>query len=128
MDTLNDLGGWRGHALAVEIKLILLAVRCPGFFQSVCLLGGGDPESIKRQDHGAYTNMRLSAFADMPALRTPKNGGTNVSLGSNSLKHTVQFVAQLDDSVEGHAPRPLGAQPLDHFLKPHSLSVTCGHA
>jgi hypothetical protein len=71
--------------------------------------------------------MRLSAFADLPTLRTPKDRGTDVPLGSNSLKRSVQVVAQLDDCVEGHAPMPLGTQPLNHFLKPHSLRVTCGH-
>ena len=127
MGATGELGGRRGHAFAIEIKLILLPIRCPTFLKSVCRLGGGDTESSKRQDHGANTDVRLRAFANMPTQRTPKNWATDVSLGSNSLKRRVQVIAQLDDCVEGHALMPLKAQPLNHFRKPYSLGVTCGH-
>ena len=50
-----------------------------------------------------------------------------MSLGPNSLEHLVQFVAQIDDCVEGHPLMPLGAQPVNHLRKPHSLRVTGGH-
>lgn len=127
MDATGDLGGRRGRTFAIEIKPILLPVRYPTFLKNVHLLGGGDVESSKRQDHGAHTDVRLRAFANMPTPRTPKNWGMDVSLGSNSLKRRVQVIAQLDDCVEGHALMPLGAQPLNHFRKPYSLRVTCGH-
>jgi hypothetical protein len=127
MDARADLGGRRGHAFAIEIKPVLLPVRCPTFLKSICPLGGGDIESSKRQDHGVDTDVRLRALANMPTPRTPKNWGTDVSLGSNSLKRRVQVIGQLDDCVEGHALMPLGAQPLNHFRKPYSLRVTCGH-
>jgi hypothetical protein len=51
----------------------------------------------------------------------------DVSPGSNSLQHRVQVIAQFDDSVEGHALMPLGAQPIEHFQKPYPLRVTSGH-
>ena len=117
----------RGHVLAIEIEPIPLAMRRPSFLESVCLLGGGDAESIKRQDQGAHTDVRFSAFANMPTLRTPENWRMDVSLGSNSLQHRVQVIAQFDDSVEGHTLMPLGAQPIEHFQKPYSLRVTSGH-
>ena len=127
MDTPGDVSGPWYQAFAVKIKLLLLSVRCPTFLNSVCLLGGGDTESSKRQDHGANTDVGLRAFANMPTPRTPKNWGTDVSLGSNLLKLRVQLIAQLDDCVEGHALMPLKAQPRNHFRKPYSLGVTCGH-
>jgi hypothetical protein len=127
MDAAADLGRRRRHAFAVEIKPILLPVRCPTFLETVCLPGGGDTESRKRQDHGANADVRVRAFANMPTSRTPENWGTDVSLGSSSLKPRVQVIAQLDDRVEGHARMPLGAQPLNHFRKPNSLRVTRGH-
>jgi hypothetical protein len=72
MDATGDLGGHRAHALAIEIKPILLPVRCPTFLKTVCLLGRGDNESSKRQD-GANTDVRRRARANMPAPRTRKN-------------------------------------------------------
>ena len=127
MDAAGDLEGRRGRAFAIEVKPILLPVRCPRFLKGVDLIGGDDPESSQRQDHGANTGARLRAFANMPTLRTPKNWGMDASLGPNSLKCPVQVIAQLDYFVEGHALTPLGAQPLNHFWKPYSLRVTCGH-
>lgn len=50
-----------------------------------------------------------------------------MTLGPNSLKHLIRFVAQIDDCVEGHILMPLGAQPFDHLWKPYSLRVTRGH-
>src|SRR5712692_8639515 len=84
MSATGDLVGRRGHAFTIEIKPNLLPVRCPTFLNGVCLLGGGDTESSKRQDHGANTDVGLRAFANMPTPRTPKNWGTDVSLGSNN--------------------------------------------
>jgi hypothetical protein len=127
MSATGDLGGRRGHAFTIEIKPNLLPVRCPTFLNGVCMLGGGDTESSKGQDHGANTDVGLRAFANMPTPRTLKNWGTDVSLGSNLLKLRVQLIAQIDDCVEGHALMPLKAQPLNHFRKPYSLGVTCGH-
>ena len=127
MSATGDLGGRRGHALAIEIKPTLLPVCCPIFLKSRCRLGGGDSESSNRQDHGANADVRLRAFANVPALRTLEDRRADVSLGPNSLKHRVQIVAQFDDCVEGHTLMPLGAQPLNHFWKPYSLRVTGGH-
>ena len=124
---MGDFAGRRGHDFCIEIKPILLPVRCPTFLKSVRLLGGGDTESSKRQYHGANTYARLRASANMPTLRTPKNWGMDLSLRSNSLKHRVQVIAQLDDFIEGHALMPRGAQQLNHFWEPYSLRVTCGH-
>src|ERR1700736_1838247 len=109
MKATDCLGGRRSHALAIEIKPILLPVRCPSFLHSVCLFDGGDAESSKRQDHCANTDVRLCAFANMATPRTPKNRGMDVSLGSNSLKDGVQVLAQLHNRVKGHALMPLGA-------------------
>jgi len=86
--------------------------------KSVCRLGGGDAESIKRQDHGSNTDVRLRALANLPAPGTPKNRGTDVSLGSKPLQRRVQVIAQLDDRVKGHVLMPLGAQPFNDFRKP----------
>ena len=94
MSATGDLGGRRGHAFTIEIKPNLLPVRCPTFLNGVCLLGGGDTESSKGQDHGANTDVGLRAFANMPTPRTLKNWGTDVSLGSNLLKLRVQLIAQ----------------------------------
>ncbi len=91
------------------------------------LLGGRDTESSKRQYYGANANVRLRAFANMPTVRTPKNSGTDLALGSNSLKCCVQLIAEPDDRVEGHALVPLGTQPLNHFRKAYSLRVTGSH-
>jgi len=71
MDATGDLEGRRGRAFVIEVKPILLPVRCPRFLKSVDLIGGEDPESSERQDHGANTGVRLRAFANMPTLRTP---------------------------------------------------------
>jgi hypothetical protein len=38
MDASGDLGGRRGDDFAIEIKPILLPLRCPTFLKSVCLL------------------------------------------------------------------------------------------
>jgi hypothetical protein len=127
MDATGDLAGRRRPAFAIDIKPILVPVRCPAFLKSACLLGGGDTESSKRQDHGANTDVRLRAFANMPTPRTPKNWGTDVSIGSNSLKRRVQIITQLHDCVEGHALMPLGAQLLNYFREPYSLRSTCSH-
>jgi hypothetical protein len=51
----------------------------------------------------------------------------DVALGSNSLKHRIQVIAQVDDCVEGHALQPVGAQVLDHFRKPNSLRIASSH-
>jgi hypothetical protein len=127
MHATGDLSGRRGQAFAMEIKPILLPVRCPIFLKTECQLGGGDTESTERQDHGANTDMRFGAFGNMPTPRTLKDRRREVPFGSNSLKHRVQVIPQLDDCGEGHALVPLGAQPLHHVGKPHSLCVTCGH-
>jgi hypothetical protein len=127
MGATGDLGGLRGHWFAMEVKPILLSVRGPTFLKSVCLLDRANTESNKRQDQRANADARLRAFANVPAMRTPKHWGTDVSLGSNLLEHLLQVIAQLDDRVEGHARMPLGSQARNHFRKPYSLRVTCGH-
>jgi hypothetical protein len=63
----------------------------------------------------------------MAATRAPKDRGTDVALGSNSLKRRIQVIAQVDDCVEGHALQPVGAQVLDHFRKPNSLRIASSH-
>jgi hypothetical protein len=117
----------RGNASSIEIKPIPFSVLCPTFLKSVNLLGGRDTESSKRQYYGANANVRLRAFANMPTVRTPKNSGTDLALGSNSLKCCVQLIAEPDDRVEGHALVPLGTQPLNHFRKPYSLRAAGSH-
>ena len=77
------MAGRRSHALAIEIKPILRAVRRLTLFKGVCLFGRGDTESIKRQDHCTNTDVRLSGFADVPTPRTLKKWGTDLPLGSN---------------------------------------------
>jgi hypothetical protein len=128
MGATCNLDRGRGNAFSIEIKPILLPVRCPTFLKSVNPLGGRHAESSKRQYYGANTDVRLRAFPNMPTVRTRKNRGTDVALGSNSVECCVQLIAQLDDRVERHATVPLGAQPLNHFWKPYSLRVTCSHA
>jgi hypothetical protein len=127
MDAAGHLGRRRGCASAIKIKTLLLPVGCPVFLKSGCVLGRRDTESSKGKHHRANTNVRIRAFANMPTVRTSKNWGMDVSLGSNALEHRVEVVAQLDDCVEGHTRMPLGAQPLNHFRKPYSLRITCGH-
>lgn len=92
MDATGDFGGRRSRAFSVEIKAILLPVRCPTSLKSVGLVGGGDTESSKGQNHGANTDVRLRAFANIPTLRTAKNWERDVPHGSNSLKRRVQGV------------------------------------
>ena len=58
MDATGDLSHRRVH-VAMEIKPILLPVRCPTFLQ----IAGGDTGSSKRQDHGADTDVRLHAHS-----------------------------------------------------------------
>jgi hypothetical protein len=127
MHATGSLWGRRGVAFAIEIKHFLLPVRHPTFFKSMCQFGGGDTESSDRQDHGANTDVGLRGFANVPTVRTPDHGATDVPLGPNAMQHRVQFIAQLDDGVEGHALMPLGAQPLNHFRKPDSLRIAGGH-
>jgi hypothetical protein len=127
MRARDDLDGLRRHTLPIEIEPIPLPVRCPTFLKSVYRLGGGDAESNQRQDHGANTDVRVRAFANMPATRAPEDRWADTAFGPNSLKHRVQRIAQADDCVEGNALVPLGAQALDHFRKPHSLRVTGSH-
>ena len=51
----------------------------------------------------------------------------DVALGSNSLKHRIQVIAQVDDCVEGHALLPAGTQVVNHFRKPDSLRIASSH-
>ena len=127
MDASGDFGGRRGQASSIEIKPVPLPICCPIFLKSVCQFGSGDAESTERQDNGTNTDVRLRTFANVPTARTSKDRRADVSLGSNSLQHRIQAIAQLDDCVEGHARMPLGAQPLNHLWKPYSLRVTGGH-
>jgi hypothetical protein len=107
MVATGHLDGPRIGAFTINIKAILLSVRRPTFFKSVCLFGGGDTESSERQDHGANANVRFRAWANVPTLPAPENWRVDVSLGSNSLKHRVQIVTQLDNCFERHALMPL---------------------
>jgi hypothetical protein len=43
----GEVGGLWCFAFAVKIKLPLLSVACPPFFEYVCRLGGSDAESNK---------------------------------------------------------------------------------
>lgn len=70
MHATGGLEGRRGRAFVIEVKPILLPVRCPRFLKGVDLIGGDDPESGERQEHGANTGVRLRAFANMATLRT----------------------------------------------------------
>ena len=45
MAATGDFAGQRGHTFTIEIKPILLPVRCPTFLKSVRPLGGSDTES-----------------------------------------------------------------------------------
>ena len=92
MRATGSLSGHWVHALAINIKPILLSMRCPSLFKSVYWLGAADTESEDRQNHCANTDMMLSTLANTPALRTPKQGGTDTSLGSKPLKHRIQVI------------------------------------
>jgi hypothetical protein len=46
---------------------------------------------------------------------------------SDPLKLRVQFIAQLDECVAGHALMPLLTQLLNHFRKPDSMRAARGH-
>jgi hypothetical protein len=106
MVATGHLDGPRSGAFTINIKAILLSVRRPTFFESVCLFGGDDTESSERQDHGANANVRFRAWTNVPTLPAPENWRVDVSLGSNSLKHRVQIVQQLGDRFERHALMP----------------------
>jgi hypothetical protein len=114
-------------ALAIEIKAVLLPMSRPAFLEGACLRGRSDPESTKRQDHGANADVRVCALADMPTARTFQDRGTDVPFRADPLKLRVQFIAQFDERVAGHAPVPLRAQSLNHFGKPDSLRIPRGH-
>jgi hypothetical protein len=112
----------------VQIEPLLRPMCCPCFLKSAGLLGRGEAEAAKRQNHRANADVGLPALANMATLWTLKHCGANVPLRPDSLQHRVQFIAQFDEPVEGHARMPLGAQPLNHLPKPHSLRVARGHA
>jgi hypothetical protein len=113
--------------LAIEIKPVLLPVSRPSFLDGARLRRRSDPESTKRQDHGTNADVRVCALAHLPTARTLKDRGTDVPLSSDPLKLRVQFIAQFDECVAGHAPMPLHAQPLHHFGKPNSLRIARSH-
>ena len=92
MGANRDFGILRLDSPAIEIKPAILPLCGPGFFKSMRLIGAGDAETPKRQDHRANTDMRVRARANVPAPRTLKNCGPDAALRSNSLQHRVQVV------------------------------------
>jgi hypothetical protein len=126
MEAPGEVSGFWCQAFAVKITQdqapFCLSVGCPIFLDHVYPLGGSDAESNAWPDHGANADVRLCAFAIVPAGRALEDWRADVSLGPNSLKHRVWFVAQFDDCVEGHTLMPLGAQPFNHLRKPYMLS------
>ena len=127
VDADGTPGARSNFALAIEIKLVLLPMSRPAFLDGACLRGSSDPESTKRQDHRANADVRVCALAYMPTTRTFQLWGADVPFRSDPLKLRVQFIAQLDECVAGHALMPLVAQPLNHFGKPDSLRIPRGH-
>ena len=124
MTASGHLGRWKPLTFAKNIESVLLPVQRPTLFKSLDLLGIGDAESYERQEHCTNADMRMCAFTNMPTMRTFKDRGANVPLGSNSLEHRVQLVPQFDRGLERHPVMPLGAQGFNHFRKPYSLRVT----
>ena len=118
------LGRWESPNFAKNVEFVLLPVQRPTLFKRLGLLGADDIESYERQEHCTNADMRLPAFTNMPTMRTFKDRGANVPLGSNSLEHRVQLVPQFDRGLERHPVMPLGAQGFNHFRKPYSLRVT----
>jgi hypothetical protein len=127
MTASAHLGRWKPATFAKNIEFVLLPVQRPTLFKNLDLLGVGDAESHERQEHCTNADMRLRASTNMPTMRTFKDWGTNVPLGSNSLEHRVQAISQLDRGLERHLATPLGSQCLNHFREPYSLRVTCSH-
>ena len=127
MTAARHLDRWKPLTFAKNIEFVLLPVQRPMLFKRLDLLGAGDAESHERQEHCTNADMRQCAFTNMPTLRTFKDRGANVPLGSNSLEHRVQAISQFDGSLERHPVMPLGAQCLNHFRKPYSLRVTRSH-
>ena len=127
MTALGRLGRWKPLTFAKNIEFVLLPVHRPTLFKHLDLLSVGDAESYERQEHCTNADMRLRAFTNMPTMRTFKDRGANVLLGSNSLEHRVQAIPQFNGSLERNPVMPLGAQCLNHFRKPYSLRVTCSH-
>ena len=96
MRATSDVGQrWLGR-FAINVKTVLLPVRCPTLFKSVGLLGCRDAESSERQDHGTNTNVGLGAFANTSTSRAFEGGRTDVPLGSNSLKRCIEVISQLN--------------------------------
>jgi hypothetical protein len=127
VDADGTCGARSNYALAIEIKSVLLPMSRPAFFDGAYLRGRSDPESTKRQDHGANADVQICAFAYMPTARTFQDRRIDVALRSDPLKLRVQFISQFDKCVAAHALMPLRAQSLNHFRKPDSLRVTRGH-
>ena len=127
MTAAGHLGRGMPLTFAKNIEPVLLPVQRPTLFKRFNLLGVGDTESHERQEHCTNADMRLCAFTNMPTMRTFKDWGPNVPLGSNSLEHRVQAISQFDGSLERYPVMPLRAQCFNHFRKPHSLRVTRGH-
>ena len=102
-----DLVGPSDRSFAIKIEAIPLSLSCPSFLKSPSRFGRGDTESVECQDQSADADVRRRARACVAALPAPENRRTDVSLGSNSLKHRIQIVPQFDDCFERHALVPL---------------------
>jgi hypothetical protein len=93
MGTPGGLTGRRSCSSAVQIKVILFSVCRPTFLKVMYFVGGGDPESGQGQDHGANTDVRRRARANVSTVPAPENRRADVPLGSNSLKHRIQILS-----------------------------------
>jgi hypothetical protein len=91
--TRGVINRWRSRPFAIQVKLILFAVRRPPFFEGMYLLGGGDTESGQRQDHGSNADMGRRARADISAVPTPENRRADIPFQPNSLKHRVKVIS-----------------------------------
>ena len=87
------LGRWESPNFAKNIEFVLLPVHRPTLFKHLELLCVGDAESHERQEHCTNADMRMCAFTNMPTMRTFKDRGPNVPLGSKSLEPRVQAIS-----------------------------------
>jgi len=113
--------------LSVQVETVRPAVSGPAPFQGLRLIGGGNIEFGKCDDHGSDAYVRFGGRTNMPALRTPDDGSTDVPGRADVMQHGIELVPQFDDIGEGEVRTPPPAEFCDHLRKPGSLRVTGWH-
>jgi hypothetical protein len=113
--------------LAVNIDPLVLPIGVPSLFDGLCRFGGINVEPNDGQEHGANADVRLRAFTNVPTPSALDDWRENLSFGTDSLKHPIEIISQPHDCIKRHISMPLGAQKIDHFWEPYSLSITYGH-